>query len=504
MKRSIFGTLVMMEGAFLLLSVIVSLHYKWTAGENDWLPLTVTALLCLAVGATSRFVFKPKKETSRLTRADSFMVVSLSWVVFSLLGMIPFLWILDIDPASAFFETMSGFTTTGATVLSGLDSMPHGLLFWRSMTHWMGGLGIVVFSFALLPTYDMKNSNVFSAEVTGIGLDKLRPKIGSTARRLLIIYFLLTTVCMLFYWAGPMNLFDAACHAMSTIATGGFSTHDRSIAYFESSYLEYTGVVFMLLASVNFSLYYYASIRRAKVMWRNEELRTFLGIWIFAVATFLALFMWAPVPESALATLPEVGEPQLRTALFHTTSVMTSTGFQGQYFDYVAWGDSFWMPTVVIMGIGACAGSTAGGIKVIRILICAKSVVREFVMQLHPRAVRSIKISGMVIPDDRVRRTLAFIFLYLLMTVGGMVVFSILGLDVDTSIGSCVSMLSNVGPGTGLVGPANNFSHVHWFSKLLMSFYMLVGRLEIYTVLFLFMPSFWAERSKAVHNKPLI
>ncbi len=486
----------MMEGAFLLLSVLVSLHYKFTEGEDDWLPLAATAALCLAIGAFSRFAIKPRKESARLTRADSFMVVTLSWVVFTLLGMIPFIWVLGIDPASALFETMSGFTTTGATVLSGLDNMPHGLLFWRCLTHWMGGLGIVVFSFALLPTYDLKNSNVFSAEVTGIGLDKLRPKIGSTARRLLVIYLFLTLACMAAYWAGPMNLFDAACHAMSTIATGGFSTHDKSMAFFGSSYLEYISVVFMLAASVNFSLYYYASIRRARVMWRNEELRTFLGIWIFAVATYVALFMWAPVPESALGTLPDQGEAQLRTALFHTTSMMTSTGFQGQYFDYVAWGDSFWMPTVVIMGIGACAGSTAGGIKVIRILICSKSVLKEFVMQLHPHAIRSIKVSGMVIPDERVRRTLAFIFLYLLMVVAGMVVFSILGLDVDTSIGSCVSMLSNVGPGTGLVGPANNFSHVHWFSKLLMCFYMLVGRLEIYTVLFLFMPSFWRERSK--------
>ncbi len=496
MKRSIFGTLVMMEGVFLLLSVIVSLHYKWTAGENDWMPLALTALICFVIGGMARFVFKPKKETARLTRADSFMVVTLSWVALTILGTIPFLMILDIDPASAFFEAMSGFTTTGATVLSGLDSMPHGLLFWRSLTHWMGGLGIVVFSFALLPTYDMKNSNVFSAEVTGIGLDKLRPKIGSTARRLLAIYLFLTLACMVAYWIGPMNLFDAACHAMSTIATGGFSTHDRSIAFFGSSYLEYIGVVFMLLASINFSLYYYASIRRSKVLWNNEEMRTFLGIWIFAVAVYLALFMWAPVPERALATLPPEGEAQLRTALFHTTSVMTTTGFQGQYFDYVSWGDAFWMPTIVIMGIGGCAGSTAGGSKVIRMIICAKSVLKEFVLQLHPRAVRSIKVSGQVIPDDRVRRTLAFVFLYVLLVIGGMVVFSILGLDVDTSIGSCISMLSNVGPGTGQVGPANNFAHVHWFSKLLMSFYMLVGRLEFYTVLFLFMPSFWRERSK--------
>lgn len=487
----------MMEGVFMLLAVVVSLHYYFTEGEDDWFPLALTAAICFVVGGAARFAFKHrKKEDTRMTRADSFMVVTLSWVVFSIFGMIPYLMTLHVDLSTAFFEAMSGFTTTGATVLSGLDDMPHGLLFWRSITHWMGGLGIVVFSFALLPTYDMKNSNVFSAEVTGISLDRLRPKIGSTARRLLVIYFILTMLCMLAYWAGPMNLFDAACHAMSTIATGGFSTHDSSIAFFGSSYLEYVSVVFMLAASVNFSLYYYASIRRPSVLWRNEELRTFLGIWAFFVAAFVALFMWAPVRETAIGTLPPAGEAQLRSALFHTTSVMSSTGFAGEYFDYVAWGESFWMPTVVIMGIGACAGSTAGGIKVIRILICAKSVVKEFVLQLHPKAIRSIKVSGSVIPDERVRRVLAFIFIYLLMVIFGMVVFTFIGMDVDTAIGSCVSMLSNIGPGTGMVGPANNFSHVPEIGKWLMSFYMLVGRLEIYTVLFLFMPTFWRERSK--------
>jgi len=483
----------MVEGAFVLLALLVSLHYYFTEGEDDWQCLAITAAACFGIGGAAKYM-AGRNEEKHLSRADSFLVVALSWAVFSALGMIPYILYLDLDPASAFFEAMSGFTTTGATVLSGLDDMPHGILFWRALTQWMGGLGIVVFSFALIPVYDLKNSNVFSAEVTGLGLDRLRPKIGSTARRLLVIYLVLTMACALVFWIGPMNLYDAVCHAFTTIATGGFSTHDKSIAFFNSPMLEWITPVFMLAASINFSLYYYLSIRRSRVMFRNEEMQVFLVIVAVSVCAFVLLFSFAPVPMSAAGTLPPSGIETLRTAWFHVTTTITSTGFAGEYCDFVAWGDSFWMPTVVIMGIGSCAGSTAGGIKIVRILVCAKSVFKEFVMQLHPRAIRSIKISGQVVEDSRVRRALAFIFIYLLLVVMGMVVFSILGLDVDTAIGSCVSMLSNVGPGTGSVGPTSNFMHVHSASKWLMSFYMLVGRLEIYTVLFLFMPSFWRDR----------
>lgn len=494
MKKSIFGILLMVEGAFVFLAFLVSLYYHFMHDEDDWQSLGITALACFAVGGLSKLMVG-KKGSKRLSRADSFLIVALSWVVFSLVGMLPYILYLDLDVASAFFEAMSGFTTTGATVLSGLDDMPHGILFWRCLTQWMGGLGIVVFSFALIPVYDLKNSNVFAAEVTGIGLDRLRPKIGSTARRLLIIYLFLTALCALAYWIFSMGLFDAVCHALTTIATGGFSTHDKSIAFFGSGTIEYVASIFMVLASVNFSLYYYMVIRRPKVLWKNEELRAFLGIWAGSIVVFLLLFYIAPTPMSAYGTLPTTAEESIRTSLFHVSTVMSSTGFAGEYCDYVAWGDSFWMPTVVIMAIGACAGSTAGGIKVIRILVCAKSVVKEFVLQIHPRTVRSIRISGQVVGDDRVRRALAFIFIYLLMVVAGMVVFTFFGLDVDTSIGSCVSMLSNIGPGTGMCGPTSNFMHVHETSKWLMSFYMLVGRLEIYPVLFLFMPSFWKERT---------
>lgn len=493
MKKSVFGILLMMEGLFVLSALLVSLYYFVTEGEDDWWSLALTAVICFGVGGVSKLMVRQDKDT-RMSRADSFLIVALSWVVFSAIGMIPYIAYLRLDPASAFFEAMSGFTTTGATVLSGLDTMPHGILFWRALTQWMGGLGIVVFSFALIPVYDLKNSNIFSAEVTGLGLDKLRPKIGSTARRLLIIYIILTGMCATAYWLGPMNFYDALCHSLTTIATGGFSTHDQSIAYFDSSYIEWTASAFMLAASVNFSLYYYLSVRRPKVMFRNEEMLVFFGIVIFSITFFVGLFYYAPVLPGSEQTIPQQGWETVRTAVFHVSTIISSTGFAGKYCDYVAWGGVFSMLTVAIMAIGACAGSTGGGIKVVRIIVCAKSVMKEFLLQLHPRAVKHIKVSGIVVEDARVRRALAFIFIYIIMVIAGMLVFGLLGLDAETSIGSCISMLSNVGPGTGSAGPTSNFMHVHPIGKCIMSFYMLVGRLEIYTVLFLFMPSFWTDR----------
>jgi len=480
-----------MEGNFLLLTYLISLHYK----EGDSNAFLLTTLICYIVGFICKWFGGRKKESRRLSRADSFLIVSLSWVVFSIIGMIPFLMIEHMDLASAFFETISGFTTTGATCISDIDGMTHALKFWRSVTQWMGGLGIVVFSIALIPVYEMKNSNVFSAEVTGIGVDKLRPKIGSTARRLLIIYLILTFSCAFCYWMGPMDIYDAICHSMTTIATGGFSTHTASIGYFHSKYLEYVAPIFMLISSVNFSLYYYMSIGRKTVLFKNEEVRWFFSIVVIAVILFVCFFYFAPIPNEAWNTLPRGFENTFRSAFFHVSSVITSTGYSAESFDYVAWGPSFWMPTVVIMAIGSCAGSTAGGIKIIRIIICVKSLVNEFLHQIHPRAVLSVRVNGVILDRMRISKAHSFVFVYVLLVAIAMTCYTLLGSDVDTALGSSISMLSNVGPGTGGIGPASNFGHVPSAGKWLMSFYMLVGRLEIFTVLILFSPGFWKERN---------
>ena len=489
MKKGILGILIIMESFFLLLSMCVAIFY----GEKGWLCFLLTALGTIALGSFCIFLSR-REEFKRMRRADNFLIVALSWIVFSFIGMFPFLYMTDMNVSSAFFETMSGFTTTGATCITDIDSLPKSLLFWRAITQWIGGLGIVVFSFALIPVYEMKNSNIYSAEVTGLGLDKLKPKIGATARRVLLIYLVLTGACALAYWLGPMNLYDAVCHSFTTIATGGFSTHSSSMAYFHSNYLEYVASLFMIVSSVNFSLYYYMSIRRSRVLFSNEEVRVFCAYIGVAVLGFILLFYFAPVPEAALEKLPKGFEETFRTALFHVSTVATSTGFSAQKFDYVAWGGSFWMPTVVIMAIGACAGSTAGGIKVIRIIICAKSVFNELILMLHPRAVLGVRVGGQIVPDKKVRQALSFVFIYLLLVVIAMTCHSLLGADVDTALGSSISMLSNVGPATGATGPASTFAVVPASGKWLMSAYMLIGRLEIFTVLFLLMPNYWKDR----------
>ena len=480
--------LLMMEGLMLTITFLVSLLYA----EDDGLAFLTSALMAFAVGSTLKSIGKKSTE-KHLTRADSFLVVTLSWVLFSIIGMMPFILHLRIPLADAFFEAMSGFTTTGATIFSNIDGLSHGLRFWRSMMHWIGGLGIIVFSVALIPVYEMKNSNVYSAEVTGLELDKLKPKIGATARRTLSIYFLFTCICTLLLWAGPMDLYDAVCHAMSTVATGGFSTHTESIGFFHSAYVEYVCIAFMLLSSLNYSLFYYLSIRRPQVFLRNEEMHAFFyTVGGIALIFFLMFFKW-PHTEIQADSLLHTISLNFRTALFHVSSIISSTGFAGESFDYVKWGVPFWMPTLVLMAVGACTGSTGGGIKMVRLLICAKGAFNEFTKMLHPRAVLGIRISGQVISNDNVRRALAFIFIYLILVVIGTFVLTLLGNDTETSLGSSISMLSNIGPAMGTTGPASNFAHIHDIGKWLMSSYMLVGRLEIFTVLLLFMPRFWKE-----------
>lgn len=364
---------------------------------------------------------------------------------------------------------------------------------------WLGGLGIVVFSFALIPVYELKNTQIFSAEVTGLDVDKLRPKIGDTARRLLIIYILITALCTLSFWLGPMNLYDSVCHAMTTIATGGYSTHQNSLAYFNSPYIEYMCSFFMFISGINFSLYYYLSIGKSKAFYKNEEMRWYTCFTLAAVVVFVCLFYYVRYQMSGsselLALLPEGFETTFRTSLFHVVTLLTSTGFQASNFDYVGWGQVFWMPTLIILFMGACAGSTGGGFKVIRMLVCLKDSRNEFKRLLHPRAVIPVRLSGYVLSESKVLRALAFLFLYLVIMVISVCLLTMMGLTMDTAIGSCITSFSNAGPGLGTTGPASNFYEVPVLGKWLLSFLMLVGRLEIFTVLFLFIPDFWKEKS---------
>lgn len=489
MKRSILGILVIMESLFMGLTAVVSLIYR----DGGW-PWYAGIAVGAAVLGYALKLSGGRDSRHHLTRADSFLVVTISWVVFSLIGMLPYIALGGMGVSEAFFETMSGFTTTGATCMTDIDSQPQALLFWRALTQWIGGLGIVVFSFALIPVYELKNTNIYSAEVTGIGVDRLTPKIGATARRIFVSYITLTAACTLCYWLGPMGVYDSVCHSLATVSTGGFSTHTASVAYFHSSYIEYVAIFFMLVSGFNFSVYYYMTIRNKNAILRNEELRTYVGIVLVAVVVFVGLFMSPAVSGAAPGTLPCGPEETLRSSLFHVVSIISSTGFAAQKFDYMAWGSAFLMPTMMLMAVGACAGSTSGGIKVVRAIICVKSILNEFILQLHPRAVLGVRVSGQIVSPAMVRRTLAFVCIYVTLVALAVLLHPLIGHDMDTAMGSSISMLSNVGPGIGATGPAGSFACVPAAGKWLLSFYMLVGRLEIFTVLFLFIPHYWNER----------
>ena len=494
MKKSIFGMLLTLESLFIASVALVAFYYHCSQGEEDWMAFALTAgitflcgMLLTAYGHTDL-----GRSQKQLSRGGSFIIVGLTWVVFSAFGMLPFILYkgLDVDVASAYFETMSGFSTMGATIIPDIEAMPHGILLWRSLMQWMGGLGIVVFSFAMLPVRDMKNSTMFIAEMSGLTINRLQPKIGATSRRLLLIYIVLTIVCVLMFWAGPMELFDAVCYGLSTVATGGFGTHTASIGYFHSAYIEYVCAAFMLISSVNFGLYYYLSIWRWRECSKNEEVRGFLFTVVGLIAVFCLLFRFTAFDGSV--AVPQTGEAIFRTSLFHVPTIISSSGFQSECFDYVGWGTPFWMPTIVMMIIGGCTVSTAGGMKMMRVLIYLKYALREFRTHLHPHAVISIKFNGRIISEHHIRRVMSYLSIYVFILIISCALLTMfMNFDITTAFGAVVSSFGNTGPALGTLGPANNFVAVPAAGKWLLSFLMLIGRLEIFTVLFLFMPKAW-------------
>lgn len=488
MKKKVFGVLLFMETVFLALSLLVSLAYF----EADWKALLISTAIT-GVCAVSLF-FPNRKNKGSLTRKDCYIIIAGAWVVFSLFGMLPFILYGTTESlADAFFETMSGFTTTGASVLNNIDEQPHGILFWRSTMQWMGGLGIMLFSIALLPSFNKNNTQLFATEATSVSLKKLRPKTQDAARGVLLIYAILTFLCFLFFWMGPMNFYDAVCHSMTTVGTGGFSTHQANFAYFNSPYLEYICCLFMFLAGVNFALYYFASVGEWRSFRVNAELHWYVVGTVVLVLLFFVLLLVNPTGDTS-AQMPVGVEAKFRAALFHVTSIFTSCGYQGTYCDYVGWGAPFWIPTAVMMLSGACAGSSSGGVKLIRIIIAFKNALNELRLHSHPNAVLPLKVSERAITMEAVERILGFFFIFLIIFLFGTFLLTLSGLDFDSAIGSCLTAISNNGPGFGITGPAANFAEVSDFGKWVLSALMLIGRLEVYTILLMFTGHFWKLR----------
>ena len=500
MKSKLFGVLLLIEAAALLLTSAVALHYQRVAGETDAPYFLLTAAFTGAVGLLLYNIGNMFKKSSLQIR-DTFMVVALSWVLFSLFGMLPFMMYGTVDNVTdAFFETMSGFSTTGATILNNIDSQPHGILFWRSITQWMGGLGVVVFTLAFLPSVakGSKKVSLFAAEAPGLSVEKLAPTMGATSRLLWIIYIVLTMLCAIMYYIGPMNKFDAVCHAFTTIATGGFSTHQASIGYFQSNYIEYICVLFMLLSGINFAMYHFLFNRRFDVIRRNEELKWYLIAILGFTLLFFVRFYFAPrfdlMTEEQLASHPHTWPDRIRTSLFHVVALLSNTGFQGSNYDYDTWGRLFLIPTVVLMIVGGCAGSTSGGIKMVRVIVLLKYIKKTVNELIHSSSMYTIKISGQTVEELSLKRVLSFFSLFIIVFMMNVVVLSAAGMSIEEGSISFLTCFSNYGPGTGITGPSGNFDNISNAAKWLLSFDMMVGRLEIFTILLLFSRSFWRAK----------
>ncbi|WP_165044224.1 TrkH family potassium uptake protein [Dysgonomonas sp. ZJ709] len=471
------GFLLIIESLFMMVATIVSFAFHETSGDM----MLISSAITFFAGIVFRLIGTDDYEKP-IGKRESFLVVALTWVILSAFGMLPYYLSGAIpDISNAYFETMSGFTTTGSSILLDIESIPHGLLFWRSMTQWIGGIGIIVFALAVLPMLGGNASVLYDAETTGIVHERFRPRVTQVSKRLWITYVLITGILMLLLWAGPMDFFDAICHAMTTMSTGGYSTKQASIAYWNSPYLEYVISIFMFIGGVNFALIFFLLKGVPKRLLKDEEFRWYGVIClIFVTIISTCLYFSGQMHDFEYA---------FRTSLFQVTSVITTTGFATV--DYMGWGAFYSLIICLLMLFCACAGSTSGGIKIVRIIVLCKNAVNEFKRQVHPNAVLPVRLNGQVVPIDIVTKILAFLFLYLAILIVSFLILSFSGMGFEESVGSAISCMGNVGPGLGSVGPSGHFNDIPTFSKWYLCFIMLAGRLELFTVLSLFMPAFW-------------
>ena len=471
----IIGILLLLETTMFLVCSGVSFYYR----ESDMLDFWKAGGITAGVGLLLAFLGKGGER--QLTRRDGYVLVSFAWVAFSLFGMLPFYiggYIPDIT--NAFFETMSGFSSTGATILDDIESLPHGILFWRSMTQWIGGLGIIMFTIAVLPIFGISGLQVFAAEASGPTHDKVHPRIGITAKWIWSIYAGITALLVGLLMLGGMDWFDSICHAFATTGTGGFSTKQASVAHYSSPYIEYVISIFMFISGINFTLLLLFVNRKFKKFISNAELKFYFG----SVILFTAIIALVLYYTSRMGM-----EESFRKSLFQVISLQTSTGFATD--DYMKWTPVLWGLFTIIMLMGACAGSTTGGLKCIRMVILTKVSRNEFKHILHPNAVLPIRINKQVIPPSIVSTVLAFCFIYLIIIIVSTLLMMAMGVGTAESLGCVISSIGNMGPGLGETGPAYSWNALPDAAKWLLSFLMLLGRLELFTVLLLFTPDFW-------------
>lgn len=469
------GFLLLLEGFFMLSGIPFSIYYN----DNDIFALLISAIGCGIIGLI--LFLTTKNKDKEVTKREGYIIVSIGWIITSLFGAIPFVIHGSIPSyTDAFFETMSGFTTTGASILNDIESLPHGLLFWRSVTQWLGGMGMIVLSLAILPILGIGGMQLFIAEVPGPTKDKLHPRVRETALRLWGIYVFFTVLEIVLLFVGGMTFFDAICHSFTTMATGGFSTKQASIAYYQSPFIHYVIIVFMFIAGTNFTLHYYLLHGRFDNIKKNDEFKFYF--YIIIALTIIITFGLLIISYGNF-------EKSFRDSLFQIVSLVTTTGFITA--DYEVWGTFFLLIFFLLLFTGGCAGSTGGGIKIVRHLLLYRNSFLELRRLIHPRAVIPVRFNNHSVAPEIISNVLAFFLFYIIIFVLGSIIMSLMGLDFLSAIGSVATSLGNVGPAIGSVGPTDNFANIPDIGKWFLSFLMLLGRLELFTILIIFSPTFW-------------
>jgi len=468
------GSILLIEACLLIIPAAVGAIYHEQASLRAFL---ISAALTAAAGAV---MVPGRSSDSNINAREGFAIVGLSWILLSFFGSLPFVISGQIPHiADAFFETASGFTTTGASILNEVEALDQAMLFWRSFTHWIGGMGVLVFGMIIVPLGGRHSMHLLRAESPGPSSEKLAPKMRDTARILYGIYLALSVILLIMLTAGGMPLFDSLINVFGTAGTGGFSNHSASIAYYDSEYFDVVIGVFMLLFGINFNLYYLMLLKRFKAALGSEELHWYLGIVAFAVITIAV----------NINSLCESFHQAVRYSFFQVSTIITTTGFATTDFDQ--WPQYSRTILVLLMLIGACAGSTGGGIKVSRLILFVRSIKNGIYRMIHSKSVRSMRFEGRIVEESTMNSCYIYLSVYCLIIVVSMVIVSLDNFSFETDLTGVIACLNNIGPGLGMVGPAGNFSSFSVLSKLVLSFDMLAGRLELFPVLLLFSPSTW-------------
>jgi len=471
----VVGYLIMFIGGMMLLPTMVS----FILGEDVGLIFLLSSFIAIGFGALiGRFLFDHDLE---LNIRDGFFIVSIGWIMMAIFGAIPF-WISGEIPrvVDAWFESISGFTTTGSTILIDIEILPHGLLLWRSMIQWIGGMGIIVLSVALLPLLGVGGLQLYKAEVPGPTIDKVKPRVRDTALTLWKVYVVLTISVGVLYLLGGMDWFESICHAFTTMATGGFSTRNASIGGFESSYITAVATLFMFLAGVNFVLHYRWMRGDFPSLIQSTEFRWYAGITIGAIL-FVTISNYGTTFDSLWSALEH--------SAFQVVSILSTTGYGT--FDYQLWAPAVQFILVLFMFIGGMSGSTAGGIKIVRVLLPLKNTYYELKRMLHPNAIIPLVLNKQKVSQGVINEIMAFVFIFLSVFIVGAVVVSATGLDFMSSVGATASAMGNIGPGLGSVGPAETYAHLHPVAKMTLTICMIMGRLELFTIMIILSRGFW-------------